>query len=279
MPESYHKIPQPFLGPLFKRDVTPIIATGFNYHAGEIAVHRVKTHSAIDFDVPRGTEILAPADGYYLATYGEYLLRDKDGAPRMLSPHEALSRNPANKDIRPPVGGKPEKMFFGSFVVQGWHGKGRYTQYAHVDWVNPEIPYYPPRPLLGEDGAETGDLAHHAVLRAPVKTYRQSGVTKNLKAGTVIATVGMTGCGWGARCYDAAAFDGDRRPDFTRAAYTYYTQPHLHFAVFGPRAPRTRKPVMYDPFGIYGEHNQGYPQSSRQWSVRQPAAKHAPLCL
>lgn len=271
-------IPEPYLGPIFEAGVEPVIATGFQYHDSEIAIHGVKVHNAIDMDLPRGVKILAPADGYYVATYGE-ALTTKDGKPRKLSRRQLLDICPVNKDINPPDDKGEWEVFFGSYVIQGWHGKDRYTQYAHVDWVNPTIPYYPPDEVIDENGHKTGNLKHSKMLRVPVSEYRKPSVAAFIRAGEVIAEVGMTGCGWGKRCYDFAKLDSKGRLDFRSADYTYYAAPHLHFATFGRRAPYTRNPKMIDPFGIYGDMNAGYPKSRDQWDKRQPKARHNPLWL
>lgn len=274
------EVPAPFLGPVFEPSVEPVIATGFEYHPAEVALHGIRTHSAIDFDAPRGTKILAPTDGYYMATYGEFALKNEDGSLRTLSRKSALKGNPRNTDLRPPADEGEFPIYFGSYVIQGWHGKGRYTQYAHVDWVNPKIPYHPPIEMKGEDSQPTGDLAHSTVLRAPVDEYRQPAVAVKLKAGEVIAELGMTGCGWGGRCLDFAKTGEDGRPDFRGVDYTYYTEPHLHFMTFGRRAPKTRKPLaVWDPFGLYRQVDGGYPDPVREWSVEPRAAQHAPLWL
>lgn len=270
-------VPAPFLGSVFEAGVEPVIATGFNYHPEYIALHGVRVHNAIDFDLPRGSRILAPADGYYVSTYGESLIHNHDGSPRKLSRGQALEKNPVNEDINPPDDEQEWEVFFGSYVIQGWHSNGRYTQYAHVDWVVPAIPYYPPE-TIRNDGNETGDLKHSSFLRALVSEYRKPGAAAFIKAGDVIAELGMTGCGWGQRCYDFAVLGADGRPDFRGVNYTYYLEPHLHFAAFG-RAPRTRTPKTFDPFGIYGQFDEGYPKSRGQWHQRQPSAKHQPLWL
>ncbi len=272
------KVPAPFLGPIFELGTKPVISTGFKYHSSEILLHGVKNHQAIDLDVPRGTKILAPADGFYIATYGEVLLRDEQGHPKQLTTDQAVRLNPKNTLLNSPPD-KNGSIYFGSYVVQGWHQPGRYTQYAHVDWVNPAIPYNPPVEVKDEKGNPTGDLKHSNTLRDPVSTYRQPNHAAWIKKGEVIAETGMTGCGWGRRTYDFAKFDSRMRPDFRTSDYYFYTGPHLHFVVLGPRVPRTRTARAYDPFGIYGQLDVGYPIDVRSWSRRQTRAKHRPLWL
>jgi hypothetical protein len=271
--------PAPFLGPVFQPGIEPVIATGFNYTPAEVAVHGVAEHGAIDLDVPRGTKILAPANGWYVCTYGEVLL-SKDKSPRLLSMEQAQRGKAHNIDLRPPEPGNgPWPIYFGSFVIQGWHGRGRYTQYAHVDWVDERIPYHPPIEITDGQGRPAGNLQHAAILRAPVRQYREPGVAAFIRAGEVIGEVGMTGCGWGRRCYDSARFDENGRPDFRVVDYTYYTAPHLHFLVCGRRAPRTRQARRFDPFGIEGDIGAGYPANRKHWHERTPSAKYDPLWL
>ncbi|TAK89223.1 hypothetical protein EPO04_03970 [Patescibacteria group bacterium] len=272
--------PAPFLGPVFEPGVEPVIATGYKYHPAEIALHGVESHKAIDFDAPRGTKILAPADGYYVATYGEFALTNEDGSPKTLSLEGALKGNPRNTDLKAPAGKGEFPIFFGSYVIQGWHGKGRYTQFAHVDWVNPKIPFYKSVELKDEQDKPTGDLAFSPVLRAVVSEYRKPSVAVKLKAGEVIGELGMTGCGWGQRCMKFAKIGKDGRPDFRGMDYTYYTEPHLHFMTFGKRVPRSRKPsAIWDPFGLYGQYDGGYPQAVKDWGNKLEGAKHNPLWL
>lgn len=198
----------------------------------------------------------------------------------MLTLEQARQANAANVEMRPPASGSgPWSVFFGSFVIQGWHEPGRYTQYAHVDWVNPRIPYHAPKETIDEQGRLTGDLLHSPMLRTSVGEYRKSGAAAFMRAGEVIAETGMTGCGWGQRCYDFARFDEDGRPDFRGTNYPYYSSPHLHFLVGGRRAPKTRELKRFDPFGIEGNAAAGYPPSRSQWHVRMSAAKHQPLWL
>ena len=270
-------VPQPFLGPIFDPTIKPIIASGYNYSAAEVAVHGVEQHKAIDFVVSRGTPILAPADGYYVATYGEFLLHNEDNSPRLIGLKEATAGNAYAQHLNPPPGNGPWPGYFGSFVVQGWHTRGRYSQFAHVEWVNPKIPFYAPEDAVDEDGKKTGDLKHSHVLRLPVDEYRK--IATFVRAGEIIAESGMTGMGWGERTWEKAKFDKAGRPDFRGVNYYYYDEPHLHFSVFGRRAPRSRTPQMFDPFGLYGDVSAGYPKSIEDWPKRQPGAKHQPLWL
>lgn len=248
--------PKPFLGPLFESDVQPTIEAGYLYSADETAMHGISQHGAIDFALARGTTILAPADGWAICTYGEMQLTN-DGQPRLISLAQAQQHSSIDK-LRLPSGDGPWPAWYGSFVLQIWHGSGRYTQYAHIDWVDERIPYFAP---TVQDNA---DLKHHPILRAPLNEYRRQAI--KVKKGQVIAVSGMTGCGWGQRCYETADFNKHGRPDFRGSDYTYWDQSHLHFVVMGQRAGKARKPrYIWDPFGIYGDNQEKYPTLKKDW--------------
>lgn len=261
MTQKVTLLSKPFLGPVFEPSIDPTIATGYNYHPEEVALHGVESHKAIDFDTDRGAKIIAPADGYYIASYGEVALTNDDGSPRTQTRASVVKHNPGYAKLHLPPGDGPWPVYFGSFVIQGWHPNGRYTQYAHVDWVNPAIPYYAP---TTEDN---GDIVYSRFLRAPVAEYRKSDKAVWLKAGEIIGEVGMTGCGIGKRCYSFAKLGRGGRPDFRNTDYFYYTNPHLHFMVFSARAnskARTPKQI-WDPFGVYDVAGDKYPKNRSQW--------------
>lgn len=250
--------PKPFLLPLFKNRVKPFISAGYHYDSKEIAVHGITNHQAIDFDVPRGTTVYAPTDGYYVATFGEVLLID-GSHPRMLNNKVASVGNFYSEDIKPPGKRGSWKIWFGGLFIQGWHTNGMYTQYGHLDFVEHAIPYYPP--------AESGNnLLYSEILKTEPRQFKRRSVATYLKAGTPIGKTGMTGMGWGPRSYDFAVLDNDTRPNFLNTEYTHYNSPHLHFAVFGPRDEITSEPDRYyDPFGIYDTLHAAYPKSIKQW--------------
>jgi murein DD-endopeptidase MepM/ murein hydrolase activator NlpD len=255
--------PEPFLGPLFEQEVEPKIEAGYLYSPEETAMHGISRHGAIDFGLPRGTAVLAPADGWAVCTYGEVQLTQQ-GEPRLIGLPEATKHTPRELLSIPDLPGTSWPAWYGSFVVQIWHGQGRYTQLAHVDWVREDIPYFAPTVT------EKGDLSHNQILRATVDELRQVG--RFVKQGEVVAQVGMTGCGWGMRSFEFAEVAADGRPDFRSSHYWYWDQPHLHFMVFGARRGKARRPEsVWDPFGLYSNDRQQYPMHCGQW----PKVRHS----
>lgn len=219
----------PFLYPPFSPDTPVTIAAGWKYDEWEIAIHGVTRHEAVDFSLAQGTPVLAAADGLAIATFGERLQKH-DGKPRQ---H------------------KGQNVYYGNgLMVQIWHGQGRYTQYLHLDTIDSNIPFYPPWT------DEHGDLQNAPELRALVKSYGKEVTAYPVKAGETIGTVGCTGLGLGKRTYEQW-----QHHDFS---YHSWDTPHLHFTVFGPRAPYTRNAMRYDPFGIKG-HAAEYPATIKAW--------------
>lgn len=253
--ETTTPLPEPFLGPIFEPGVESVITTGFNYTQAEIDIHGVKVHGAIDFDVPRGTSVMAAADGWATAYYGEVLMT-VNGKPRLVTLEQIKKANPA-RDYKLPNTPQPWQVYYGSLVVQIWHSHGRYTQYAHLDWINPEIPYYPP-----VRDKKTGDWEHNPMRVATVDKYRDRRNAAFIKAGDVIGETGMTGCGLGLPCYGTSLSE----TDYTNHEYTYYSSPHLHFVVFGRRAPYTRVAKVWDSFGVYSVAGKAYPTRVGEWA-------------
>src|SRR5690242_8756412 len=85
--------PLPFLGPLFEPGVEPVIEAGYLYSPEESGMHGISRHNAIDFGLPRGTVVLAPADGWAVCTFGEVQLTH-DGEPRLIGLAEATKHTP-----------------------------------------------------------------------------------------------------------------------------------------------------------------------------------------
>ena len=224
-------LPKPFLHSPLPIGTSFTYTAGWNYEAEEIAIHGVVNHKAIDFAAPKGTPILAAASGWAIATFGEYLLREPSGEPRLL--HE-------------------KAVYFGSgLMVQIWHKHGRYTQYLHLDSINQAIPYYPPS--LDDDG----DYLNAPELKANVDTYGKTVAAHWMEAGEQIGTMGSTGLGLGAPTY----------PQWTTGdlEYVSWDVPHLHFVPYAQRAPRTRVTrTRWDPFGIYGQAAE-YPLDVTLW--------------
>jgi len=115
-----------------------------------------------------------------------------------------------------------------------------------------------------------------------VRLYSRSTAAR-VQAGQQIGVVGMTGAGISEPCWAFAQFrNADPRPDFRDQPYFHYNNPNLHFAVFGQRLPKSRKPSrVFDPFGEYRElHDergvQNYPYVIANWATWNRQSPHPP---
>lgn len=285
--------PTAFLGDMFEPGVEPSVGAGYHYSPSQKTVLGGDLpHQAIDYDLPPNTLVFAPAAGWAVCTFGEARQLLPDGTPYMMSPREALERDPSLRHIQPPDGADPDEplpVFFGSYAAQIWHpDNGLYTQFAHFNWVPKSVPYY------SFTFTDTGDRAYSQVLRAPVESYQpgsvkwhQSGLAKWVNAGDLIGITGMTGCGWGRPSIEFAAICPDGRPDFRLADYPYWTDPHLHHMVLGARdeTPLAESgylgdvTVFYDPHARYSDNPADYPTARSQWHRTPPGAPHHSLWL
>lgn len=248
---------RPFLGRIFEdRGVMPRISAGFHYSPDEAKLLG-RIHRAVDVAVPRGTRLMAPHDGWYMASYGEKKLLDKNGHPQRVYWEDAIRMHPKETLAYPP--GDDITGYFGSLIVQGYLGGGRYIQIAHLDGVVDAIPYH------RETLLENGNRLHSPELRCPIAEMKD-GKAVFLKRGHPIGWSGMSGCGWGTRHYDLAPKVLDGRPDFRGVNYAHYDEPHVHVALFWGRRPFDRAAVLFvDPFGVYSDDVDEYPKQLKYW--------------
>lgn len=235
--EKLMHLPDPFL----QRPLPDApVESGWKYTEAEARLNGLANHGAIDFAAPRGTPVLAAADGYAMASWQE--------APVFIDGQRHTFQG--------------EPTWFGAgLFVQIWHGHGRYTQYCHLEEMAEEIPFFDPKAYL-ERGVDA--WSPHPIIRGDVREYQK---LPRVKAGQVIGYVGMTGCPAGRPSF----------PDWD-AGLPYATMHpfHLHFVVFGRRAPHTRNAQRWDPFGIYGTYDH-YPAANADWT--KPGSNHHSLWL
>lgn len=159
-------------------------------------------HFGIDFSLPRRTPVLASASGWALASYHHYLLRQKKDRRRFLRWKGRL------------VG-----VGQGNFVII-YHPKPNcFTQYGHLEKINPAIPFYKPEKKRG--------LIQPSVKKFQPRFFNKKNACR-VKRGEVIGWVGDSGIigGW--------------------------DEPHLHFEVYRYRDKEGRKPEdsYLDPYDI-----------------------------
>ncbi len=204
------------------------ITEGWHYSEGEKAVHGFSGHGAIDFALPRGAEVLAAADGFAMASYFGYPLK-KDGKPKL---HK----------------GKPVGFGLGYFVQIYHPGQDLFTTYAHLESIDPKIPFYKPR--------KKGDHLFPFGHKIDPKREDYHTFTVKVKKGEVLGFVGDSGITWGYADYP-------KRP--SPKQFPSWDEVHLHFEVFQRVGSRKVK-KYFDPFGIKGGPKD-YPDSFKKGSA------------
>lgn len=215
-PELAIAIPK-FLSLPFPSAVKHTISRGWDLNSDEKERSLGDKNWGIDFALPSGTAILAPADGYALASYHEYSWSNR---------------------------GKVERGGLGTFV-QFFHPQaGLYTQCTHLERVESraQIPFLQP-----ERSAKRGlppswipgllmiymptdfDLKQYKVGSTGLYQYPHKVFPVEVKRGQIIGYVAD------GRIYK----HGGSQVKAT-----------LHFEVFN-RGPETDKALRFDPYGLY----------------------------
>lgn len=191
------------------------ITEGWFYSREENSLHHAWGHAGVDFELPKGTNVLAAAYGWAMSSYHRRVLTNKDGKPLQYK-------------------GKSVEMGLGYFV-QIYHPETkRYTLYAHLEKVDPKIPYSPARRL------KSGNITPSNIKVSPdsmPKHFRFVWVERGEKIGEV----GDSGLCWG---YD----DFPSRPDSQQ--FPSWDEFHLHFEEVA-RDEKGTKRAPRDPYDIY----------------------------
>lgn len=209
------------------------ISEGWLYSPAEKKIHSQTNHCGLDFDVPYGTLIVAPTDGWVISSYYRCWLRNK------------------NNEIRQ-YQGKPICSSLGLFVQVYIPTIQRYLQLAHFSEIDPAIPFSPPV-LEKDDFLPTNhnlnpkDLPHHSQ-------------SIFIKKGQILGRVGVSGLTWGqTNEYQLVngrplIADPEKSPS--------WDTPHVHLEEFW-RDSTGQKRWQRDPYGIYSLYKD-YPTPQRQ---------------
>lgn len=209
--------------PVKRRDYQ--ITEGWIYTNEEREIHGYAEHGAVDFALPRGSEVLAAAAGYAIASYSRYLTLNEKYRKQML------------------YKGKPIGFDLGYFVQIYHPESGRYTEYGHLEKIAGKIPFSIPRQMKDGRFIPFG----HKINPSKYSTYKNA---VWVERGDVIGFIGDSGLSWGYEDYPV-------RPDPNE--FPSWDKTHLHFEEFSRNKYRRR--VRRDPYDIYKDYTY-YPQPS-----------------
>lgn len=183
------------------------VSEGWLYSPQERRIHGHRIHYGIDFAAPRRSPVVAAAGGWAAGSYELAFAGTFDG--------------------------KRVGYGYGKFVLV-WHPlPGLFTCYAHLEEIDPSIPFVAPRQAREKFGSpmlamSPDDFVRHGLAVEP---------------GQAIGAVGDSGCSWGY------AETPDRRPD--PEEFPSWDETHLHFELFSKPGRRGRKSARYDPYNRY----------------------------
>lgn len=209
------------------------VTEGWKYSQAETDIHGFVEHNGVDFALPYGTPVVAPADGYALSSYHTFWILDDNGNKRTYQ-------------------GKPIRFGLGYFVQMYIPSTNRYIQMAHLSDVDPAIPFSQPV-QNGEDW-----VPQNHTLSVP--DLKNSPMVVQVRKGQVIGKVGFSGLAWG---YDEYSSGAARPVAIDPNVQKSWDEPHIHFEDFWRDQTTGVKMANRDPYGIYGSF-QDYPTPDRR---------------
>ncbi len=211
------------------------IYQGFIYSSDELKIHRGNPiHAGIDYSLPYGTPVVAPADGYALSSYLSTWVKDEETQQTKL------------------YQGKPIRYGYGYFVRMYIPSNERFIDIAHMSDIDTAIPFNPPEKK--EDGWEP------TKYNMKIDEWKSSPHVVFIKRGTVIGKVGYSGLGWGT---EEEWQEGATRPVVTDpAVFKSWDKPHIHLEEFSIDQKTGAKGWHRDPYGIYDTFD-SYPTPTR----------------
>lgn len=210
------------------------------YYGMERGIHGAEGHHALDFNLPYGADVLAPANGWAAYTYHSYYTPTEYQGKRvglglglwLLTMHQV------------PDGGNVSDR-----PIYWW------TKSAHLSWVDPSLRYL--KPTVDADGDWHEPNSGPDNLYVPDPQLAQHFTP--IRRGQVLARVGDTGVEWGYR----DQFDpetGVVTPRNRHELPAWDLDIHLHFQVYrrengspGEGEEFSAKLIPVDPFGQYGQ--------------------------
>lgn len=197
--------------------------------------HGNTIHAGIDYDVPYGTPIYSPVEGYASASYNIQRARHEDASIRT---HDDTS-----------------VTYSLGYCIQIYHPQTQlFLLYGHLSYISEEIVFTPPFTTdTGEQFARGFNLTSQHVA-----SLDQCSRLVHVTRGQYLWDVWVSGI-----YLTDTLVQADDRPHhpLPEHQYIYYSHPHLHRNTYD-RSPDGSKQTPIDPYDIYDTADL-YPDPSR----------------
>lgn len=192
-------------------------------------------HAGIDYDVPYGTAIYSPIDGYACASYNIQWARDESDNIYTYQ----------DKQITYSLG----------YCIQLYHPESNlFLLYWHLSYIAEEITFVPPFTTeIGEQFAKWFNLTSDHI-----ENIDECSWLVKVSRGQYLGDVGASGIYFTDKLIPWNSKPLMRIPE---SRYHYYSKPHLHWNTYD-RTPDGTKQKPLDPYDIY-DYADKYPDPQR----------------
>lgn len=232
----------PYLTLPFRKEDAPTydITEGWMYSKTEQDIHGQDFHGGIDFVVPYGTPVVAPCDGYAVASYWTFWVKDNEGLVKLYK-------------------GKPIHLGYGYFVEIYNPEAKRLVLLGHLSELDPTIPFLPPQKEADGWKPELEKLTADELLHSTTAV--------KIKKGQPLGKVGVSGLALG----ESEEYQGELPLSLEAWRHESWDEPHLHLEELWrlQSSPTGTEKIgdrawMRDPYAIYSDNAQDYPTPSRR---------------
>ncbi len=211
------------------------ITEGSFYSLQEKRIHGYDVHAAIDYQVPYGTHVAAPCNGFAIASYHTFDVKNDDGSQRMYK-------------------GKPVGFGLGYFVQIYDPNVDRYVQLGHLSDLSKNVQFSKPV------STDAGWNPTNHILSIRELMDGSNPLVVVLKKGDYLGNVGYSGLRWGYTEYELGR---DRPLVIDPDIYKSHDEPHVHLEEYYRDQATGRKGWQRDPYDIYLRDHTHYPTPTR----------------